>query len=36
MPDTSFHYYLAYAAALGIYGLYALSLYMRIKRVRRK
>jgi hypothetical protein len=36
MPDTSFHYYLAYAAALGLYALYASSLYLRLKRVRRK
>jgi hypothetical protein len=34
MPDTYLHYYLAYAAAFGIYGAYALSLYTR--RVREK
>jgi hypothetical protein len=36
MPDTYLHYYLAYAAALGIYGAYAVSLYTRRKRVREK
>jgi hypothetical protein len=36
MPDTFVHYYLAYAAALGIYTLYALSLYTRRKRLREK
>lgn len=36
MPDTFFSYYLAYAAALGIYALYALSLYTRRKRLREK
>lgn len=36
MPDTYFHYHLAYAAALGIYALYALSLYLRRKRLRDK
>jgi len=36
MPDTSFYYYLAYASALGLYGLYALSLYLRRKRLRGK
>jgi hypothetical protein len=36
MPDTFFHYYLAYAAALGIYALYALSLYRRRKHLREK
>lgn len=34
MPDTYFHYYLAYAAALAIYALYAASLYLRRKRLR--
>jgi hypothetical protein len=33
MPDTSFYYYIAYAAALGIYAVYALSLYLRRKRL---
>lgn len=36
MPDTSFHYHLAYAAALGIYALYALSLYLRRNRLRER
>lgn len=36
MPDTYFHYHLAYVAALGIYVLYALSLYLRRKRLRDK
>jgi len=36
MPDTYFHYYLAYAAALGLYAAYGLSLYLRRQRVRRK
>ena len=36
MPDTFFYYYLAYAAALGIYALYAVSLYRRRKRLREK
>jgi hypothetical protein len=34
MPDTSFYYHLAYAVALGIYAVYALSLYFRRKRLR--
>jgi hypothetical protein len=34
MPETSFYYHLAYIAALGIYGAYALSLYVRRKRLR--
>jgi len=34
MPDTSFHYYVAYVAALGIYAVYALSLHLRRKRLR--
>lgn len=33
MPDTAFYYYLAYVAALGLYAAYALSLYMRRKRL---
>lgn len=36
MPETSFYYYLAYAAALGIYALYALSLQLRLKRLRER
>jgi hypothetical protein len=36
MPDTFLHYYLAYAAALGIYAFYAVSLYRRRKRLREK
>jgi hypothetical protein len=34
MPETAFYYHLAYVMALGIYGGYALSLYMRRKRLR--
>jgi hypothetical protein len=34
MPETSFYYHLAYTFALGIYAAYALSLYIRRKRVR--
>jgi len=34
MPETSFYYHLAYTIALGIYAAYALSLYIRRKRVR--
>jgi hypothetical protein len=34
MPETSFYYHLAYVMALGIYGAYALSLYMRRKRLK--
>jgi hypothetical protein len=34
MPETSFFYHLAYTLALGIYAAYALSLYVRRKRVR--
>ena len=34
MPETSFYYHLAYILALGIYAAYALSLYVRRKRVR--
>ena len=33
MPDTSFYYHLAYIIALGIYAAYAVSLYVRRKRV---
>lgn len=36
MPDTSAYYHLAYTIALGIYAAYALTLYMRRKRVRAK
>jgi hypothetical protein len=36
MPDTAFYYHLAYVSALGIYSLYALSLYIRRKRLREK
>jgi hypothetical protein len=36
MPDTSAYYHLAYTIALGIYAAYALSLYLRRKRVRAK
>ena len=34
MPETSTYYHLAYTIALGIYAAYALSLYIRRKRVR--
>jgi hypothetical protein len=34
MPETSFFYHLAYTLALAIYAAYALSLYVRRKRVR--
>lgn len=34
MPETSSYYHLAYTIALGIYGVYALSLYIRRKRLR--
>ena len=34
MPDTTLYYHVAYAAALGIYALYALSLYLRRSRLR--
>jgi hypothetical protein len=33
MPETSFYYHLAYTIALGIYAAYALSLYIRRRRV---
>lgn len=36
MPDTSAYYHLAYTIALGIYAAYALSLYLRRKRLRPK
>ena len=34
MPETSSYYHIAYLAALAIYGAYALSLYIRRKRLR--
>ena len=34
MPETSYYYHLAYTIALGIYAAYALSLYIRRRRVR--
>jgi len=34
MPETSAYYHLAYTIALGIYIAYALSLYIRRRRVR--
>jgi hypothetical protein len=34
MPETSFYYHLAYALAFVIYGTYALSLYVRRKRLK--
>jgi hypothetical protein len=36
MPETSAYFHLAYTVALGIYAGYALSLYVRRKRVRAK
>jgi hypothetical protein len=36
MPDTAAYYHVAYTVALGIYAAYALSLYLRRKRVRMK
>ena len=33
MPETSAYYHVAYAIALGIYAAYALSLYVRRKRL---
>jgi len=35
MPDTSPYYHVAYAIAIGIYVLYAVSLYLRRNKVRR-
>lgn len=35
MPETSFYYHVAYTIALGIYAAYALSLYVRRKRLER-
>ena len=34
MPDTSAYYHVAYTIALSIYALYAISLWLRRKRVR--
>jgi hypothetical protein len=34
MPETSSYYHLAYSVALGIYAAYAISLYVRRKRLR--
>ena len=34
MPETSSYYHVAYAVALGIYAVYAISLYLRRKRLR--
>lgn len=34
MPETSIYYHLAYTFALGIYAAYAVSLYIRRRRVR--
>lgn len=34
MPDTAAYYHLAYTIALGVYAAYAISLYLRRKRVR--
>jgi hypothetical protein len=34
MPETSSYYHLAYTIALGIYTVYAISLYVRRKRLR--
>jgi len=36
MPETSTYYHLAYTIALTIYAAYALSLYLRRRRVRAK
>jgi hypothetical protein len=36
MPETSSYYHLAYTVALGIYALYAVSLYFRRKHLRDK
>ena len=36
MPETSAYFHIAYTLALGIYAAYALSLYVRRKRVRVK
>ena len=34
MPETSSYYHVAYTVALGIYAAYAISLYVRRKRLR--
>ncbi|MEA2763098.1 MAG: hypothetical protein QOD47_2382 [Gemmatimonadaceae bacterium] len=34
MPETSSYYHVAYTIALCIYGVYAISLYVRRKRLR--
>ena len=34
MPETSAYYHVAYTIALGIYAVYAVSLYVRRKKVR--
>lgn len=34
MPETSIYYHVAYTVALGIYVIYALSLYLRRRRLR--
>ena len=34
MPETSSYYHLAYTIALGIYAAYALSLYIRRRRLK--
>lgn len=34
MPETSSYYHVAYAVALTIYAAYAISLYLRRKRLR--
>jgi hypothetical protein len=36
MPETSAYFHAAYTIALGIYAAYALSLYVRRKRLRAK
>jgi hypothetical protein len=36
MPETSSYYHAAYAVALSLYSAYALSLYIRRKRLRVK
>ncbi len=36
MPETSFYYRVAYTLALGIYAAYAMSLYVRRRKLRGK
>lgn len=36
MPETSAYYHIAYTVALGIYAAYALSLYIRRKKLGRR